>query len=273
MAIRPVALTIAGSDNSSGAGIQADLKTFTALGTYGLTSVTCVVAEIPGCVSAIAPIAPEIVAEQVRLSFTAYPVAAMKTGMLFSYPIINAVCDVLEALSVRPPLVVDPVMIASSGDPLLEPAAMEAYPARVFPLATLVTPNLDEASALIGRKITSREVLQEAGHELCARHKTAFLLKGGHLPGEAVDLLITPDGAVHTFTAPRVAGVSTHGTGCTFSAAITAGLAKGLSLVDAVAEGKRYIARAITQYYSWPSPSGVGEATHALNHEAALLPD
>lgn len=268
---RPVALTIAGSDNSSGAGIQADLKAFTALGVYGLTTITCVVAEIPGHVSAVAPVPPDVVAEQVRLSFSAYPVAAAKTGMLYSYPIINAVCDVLEALPRRPQLVVDPVMIASSGDPLLEPDAMQAYPERVFPLAALVTPNLDEASALAGYRITSREALEEAGRALSSRFGTAFLLKGGHLPGEAVDLLFTADGQVRTFVAPRVEGVSTHGTGCTFSAAITAGLARGLSLPDAVAAGKEYIANAITRYYSWPSPSG-GE-THALNHEHGSFRD
>jgi len=266
---RPVALTIAGSDNSAGAGIQADLKTFTALGVYGLTAITCVVAEIPGHVSAIAPVPPEVVAEQVRLSFSAFPVAAAKTGMLYSYPIIRGVCDVLEKLPRRPALVVDPVMIASSGDPLLEPDAMQAYPERVFPLATLVTPNLDEASALAGYKITTREALYDAGRTLTSRHRTAFLLKGGHLPGgEAIDVLFTADGRVYPFAAPRVEGVSTHGTGCTFSAAIAAGLARGLSLPEAVAAGKGYIAGAITKYYRWPSPSG-GE-TDALNHEHVI---
>lgn len=271
----PVALSIAGSDNSAGAGIQADLKTFIAHGAYGLTAITCVVAEVPGLVSAIGPVAPEIVAEQVRLSFAAFPVAALKTGMLYSTEIIHAVCEVLEAQPVKPLIVVDPVMIASSGDPLLEPEAIEAYRERLFPLATLVTPNLDEASALVGRPLASHAAMEEAGHELAQRYNAAFLVKGGHLPGEAIDLLIHPSGQVETYRSARVEGVSTHGTGCTFSAAVTAHLAHGKSLGEAVALGKEYVTAAITQAYRWPLPCQKGESrkqgvdgeTHALNHE------
>ena len=143
----PVALTIAGSDNSAGAGIQADLKTFSARGIYGLTAVTCVVAEVPGRVAAIQPVAPEIVAEQIRLSFEAYPVAAVKTGLLHSREIIAAVCDELEKQAAT--VVVDPVMIATSGDPLLKTGAIALLEKRLFKLATLVTPNLDEATVLL----------------------------------------------------------------------------------------------------------------------------
>lgn len=265
----PVALTVAGSDNSSGAGIQADLKTFTAFGVYGLTTITCVVAEIPGMVNGIAPIAPDLVAEQVRLSFLGYPVAAMKTGMLFSPPILSAVCDVLEAEFARlgadrPALVVDPVMVASSGDPLLEPECIELYQSRLLPMATLVTPNLDEAAVFLGRKPGNPDEMLEAGHELCQRYGTAFLMKGGHLDGAPCDLLVRPDGSCVTSTTERIAGVSTHGTGCTFSAAITAALAHGESLEAAFRTGKAYVHRAIAEHYRWNTERG-GEID-ALNH-------
>ena len=259
----PVALTIAGSDNSAGAGAQADLKTFTALGVYGLTALTCVVAEVPGKVSAIAPVPPEIVVEQVRLSLGAYPVGAVKTGMLHSRGVIEAVCDVLE--SVRPVLVVDPVMIATSGAALLEPEGIDAYCNRLFPLASLVTPNLDEAALLWGRRVSSLPEMREAGRELCGRFHCAFLIKGGHLQGEAVDLLVTAEGTETEFAAPRVPGVVTHGTGCTLSAAITAGLAGGMPLADAIACAKQFVTRAIAQHYRWTGANG---ETHALNHQA-----
>ena len=259
----PVALSIAGSDNSAGAGAQADLKTFTALGVYGLTAITCVVAEVPGRVSAIAPVPPEIVAEQVRLSLAAYPVAAVKTGMLHSCAVIEAVCDVLEGA--RLPLVVDPVMIATSGARLLEEEGIDAYRTRLFPLARLVTPNLDEAAVLWGRPISTLAEMREAGHALCGQFGCAFLLKGGHLKGEALDLLVTPEGTETEFTAPRVPGVKTHGTGCTLSAAITAGLAGGMPLEEAIACAKRFVTQAIAQHYRWSGPNG---ETHALNHQA-----
>lgn len=265
----PVVLSIAGSDNSAGAGAQADLKTLSALGTYGVTAITCVVAEVPGKVSAIQPIEPPIVAEQIRLLFDAFPIAAVKTGLLHSRAIIAAVCDMLDssfATSPSPvPLVVDPVMIASSGDPLLQPDAIALYRERLFPLATLITPNLDETAALLGRPIASLAELRQAGQELTARFGTAFLLKGGHLRGPtATDLLFTGD-AVHEFSAPFVPGVSTHGTGCTYSAAIAAGLAKGRALPAAVAEAKRFVTAAVTHFLRWEKN---GRTTDALHHFA-----
>ncbi len=269
----PVALTIAGSDNSAGAGIQADLKAFTRLRTYGLTAVTCVVAEVPGKVNAIATIPAEVVAEQIALSFVAFPVAALKTGMLHNRGVIDAVVSTLakirrEANGILPPLVVDPVMIATSGAALLEPDAVEAYREQLLPLATVVTPNLDEAAALIGRPLPTLEAMREAGEELCARYRVPFLLKGGHLQGdEAIDLLMTPDGQIETFTAARVYGFDTHGTGCTFSAAITAGLAHGLTLREAVAQGKRYVTQAIAQTLRWPGRGENGGPVDALNHQ------
>jgi hydroxymethylpyrimidine/phosphomethylpyrimidine kinase len=259
MSALPVILSIAGSDNSAGAGAQADLKTMSALGTYGVTAITCVVAEVPGKVSAIQPIDPPIVAEQIRLLF----------DMLHSRAIIAAVTDALHASVAtsarRPPLVVDPVMIASSGDPLLQADAIALYRERLFPLATLITPNLDETAALLGRPVTSLDEMRRAGAELTARHGTAFLLKGGHLRGPtATDLLFT-GGEVLEFSAPFVPGVSTHGTGCTYSAAITAGLGKGLALPDAVAAAKRYVTAALAHFLRWEKD---GRTTDALHHFA-----
>jgi hydroxymethylpyrimidine/phosphomethylpyrimidine kinase len=258
----PVALTIAGSDNSAGAGAQADLKTFTALGAYGLTAITCVVAEVPGKVSAIHAIPAEVVAEQIRLSLAAFPVAAAKTGMLYSTEIVETVCDLLEAATL--PLVVDPVMVATSGAPLLKPEAIELYKKRLFPRATVVTPNLDEVGVLIGSAVRTVAEMHEAGTRLTEEFGTAWLLKGGHLTGDSTDLLFEPDGTISEFTAPRIANVKTHGTGCTTSAAIAAGLAQGLDLYAAVAQAKVFVTAAIREYYRW-------DDIHALNHSAASL--
>lgn len=257
----PVVLTIAGSDNSAGAGAQADLKTISALGGYGLTALTCVVAEVPGKVSAIQPMTPGIVAEQIRLSFEAFPVAAVKTGMLHSREIIEAT---LAALVVAPPrpLVVDPVMIATSGDPLLHDDAIVLYRERLLPRATVATPNLDEARVLLGSPIPDLAAMRAAGPALVQKYGCAFLLKGGHLKGDdATDVLFLRDGSMHEFTAPFVPGVSTHGTGCTTSAAIATGLARGFDLPHAVAEAKQFVSRAIAHFLRWGK-------TDALHHFA-----
>ncbi len=254
----PVALSIAGSDCSAGAGAQADLKTFSALGVYGLTAVTCVVAEVPGRVGSIATLPPEVVAEQIRMCFETFPVAALKTGMLHSQGIVEAVAWELE--KVRPEaLVVDPVMVATSGTPLLEPAAAESVRERILPLARLVTPNLAETTALLGRPVAGLKEMTEAGRVLSGQYGCAFLIKGGHLKGEAADVLVTPNGESEVFAAERVAGVSTHGTGCTLSAAIAAGLARGLELRVAVAEAKAFVTRAIAGSCRW-------DGVEALNH-------
>jgi hydroxymethylpyrimidine/phosphomethylpyrimidine kinase len=245
---KPVVMTIAGSDNSAGAGAQADLKTFSHFGCYGLTAITCVVAEVPGKVSAIQAIKPEIVAGQVSLSFAAFPVAAVKTGMLFSTAIIEVVAGVLKG---RANLVIDPVMVASSGDRLLKKSAVEAYQKTLFPLATLITPNLDELKILAGRDVRNLAEMKEAGRELVEKYGCAILLKGGHLRGKsAVDILATVEG-FEAFSAPFVRGVETHGTGCTYSAAVAANLALGHSLSQAVAAGKTYITAAIGRHLRW----------------------
>ena len=241
----PVVLTMAGSDNSGGAGIQADLKTFTRYGVYGTTAVTCVVAEHPGRVSRITAVEPSMVAEQIRLVFEAFPVAAAKTGMLFSSGIIRAVAREIRRQK-KTKLVVDPVMVATSGAPLLKPEAERALARVLFPLAAVVTPNLDEAARLVGRKLKSPQAAKEAALELAQRWKVPFLVKGGHLGlDQAQDFLAWPNGKTRLFSARRIRGVETHGTGCTYSAAICAGLAQGLSLESAVAKAKGFITRAI----------------------------
>ena len=286
MPLLPVVLTIAGSDNSAGAGAQADLKTISALGCYGVTAITCVVAEVPGKVSAVHPIPPAIVGEQIRLLFGAFPIAAIKTGMLYSTEIITIVADTLEqwcrrrkeagSLSIpgsesarllpsaATAIVVDPVMVATSGDALLLPDAVALYRERLFPIATVVTPNLDEVRTLTGRPVTSLAGMRDAGRELAARHGTAFLIKGGHLrEATATDLLILPDGTEHRYDAPFVPGVNTHGTGCTTSAAIATALARGLALPAAVGEAKKFVTRAIAGFLRWEND---GRTTDALHH-------
>jgi hydroxymethylpyrimidine/phosphomethylpyrimidine kinase len=254
---RPVVLTIAGSDNSAGAGAQADLKTFSYFGCYGLTAITCVVAEVPGKVAAIQAIRPAIISEQIALSFKAFPVAAAKTGMLYSASIVEAVAEVLAARKTK--LVVDPVMVASSGDPLLKKSAITAYQKALFPNAVLVTPNLDELKILAGRDIRNLNEMKAAGGFLVEKYGCAFLLKGGHLRGKiALDVLVTTKG-FEEFAAPFVVGIETHGTGCTYSAAVAANLALGSSLSKAVSAAKDYVTRAIEKSLRW-------EKTHALEH-------
>ena len=244
----PVTLTIAGSDNSGGAGIQADLKTFTRYGVYGTTAVTCVVAEHPGRVSRITAEPPSMVAEQIRLVFEAFPVAAAKTGMLFSAEIIRSVAREMRKRK-KIKIVVDPVMLATSGAALLRPEAERALARELFPLAEVVTPNLDEAARLLGRKLKTPEAAKAAAVELASKWKVPFLVKGGHLKlGTAGDYLAWPNGQTRVFSARRVRGVETHGTGCTYSAAICAGLAQGLSLERAVAKAKGFITRAIRRH-------------------------
>jgi hydroxymethylpyrimidine/phosphomethylpyrimidine kinase len=264
----PVALSIAGSDSSAGAGIQADLKTFSALGVYGVTAVTCIVAEIPGKVSRIEPLSAKIVREQIEVLTKSFPIAAIKTGLLCSAEIVSAVAKAIqsaeEMFAPRIPLVIDPVFVATSGDPLLKPAAIETYEKELFPLASLITPNLDEAGRLLGAKIKTRQSMHHAGKELEKKFVTAILLKGGHLRGDqAIDLLFS-NGKVVEFSAPKAFGVATHGTGCTYSAAITAGLAKGLPLEGAITQAKKFVTDSIARHFQWASHFGV--TVQALRH-------
>jgi hydroxymethylpyrimidine/phosphomethylpyrimidine kinase len=251
----PVALTVAGSDCSAGAGIQADLKTFTALGVYGLTAVTCIVAEVPGRVSRIESVTARMVREQIAVLLKNFRVGAIKTGLLCSAEIVCAVAQAIQdskKTAARPiPFVVDPVMIATSGDNLLEPEAVESYKNKLFPLATLITPNLDEAALLLETTINDRKQMENAAKALAKKYRASILLKGGHLRGDnAIDLLFH-HGVLTEFSAPFVRGVATHGTGCTYSAAITAGLASGFSLEQAIKCAKKFVTESIAQHFRW----------------------
>jgi hydroxymethylpyrimidine/phosphomethylpyrimidine kinase len=267
----PVALTIAGSDSSAGAGVQADLKTFGALGVYGLSAVTCIVAETPGKVSRIEPVSPEMVRAQIEVLARNFPIAAVKTGLLYSAEIISTVAqamvDLVRKIDNKVPLVIDPVLVATSGDPLLREDAIDLYQKDLFPLATLITPNLLEAERFLGQPIRDLQAMRHAGKELAEKFQSSILLKGGHLAGdEAIDLLFA-DGKIVEFSAPFVRDVATHGTGCTYSAAITAGLATGLSLGDAIRSAKKFVTASISQHFRWTSRSG--KNLDALNHSGA----
>jgi hydroxymethylpyrimidine/phosphomethylpyrimidine kinase len=254
----PVALTIAGSDSSAGAGLQADLKTFSALGVYGLSAVTCIVAEIPGRVSRIEPVSAQMVREQINVLLKNFPISAIKTGLLCSAEIISVVAEVLR-IRRRGALVIDPVITATSGAPLLQPVAIKSCEKCLFPLATLITPNLDEAAKLLSQKIQDRPSMEKAARALANKYRASILLKGGHLAGaRAIDLLCV-NGKITEFAAPFVRGVATHGTGCTYSAAITAGLASDLSLEEAIKRAKKFVTASIRNHFRWGK-------LHALNH-------
>ena len=239
----PVAITIAGVDSGGGAGIAADLKAFAAMGVHGAVAVTSVTAQNTLGVTAIHDLPPDMVAEQIRVVADDIGVDAGKTGMLSNSGIIEAVAREVGRLGF--PLVVDPVMVAKSGAPLLREDAVETLKSKLLPLAKLVTPNRMEAERLVGYRIESLEDARRAARDIAERYgPEAVIVKGGHLGGsESVDVLYWR-GSYREFRAPRVEGC-THGTGCAFSAAIAAGLAKGLSLPDAVAEAKRLITLAI----------------------------
>jgi len=258
----PVALSIAGSDCSAGAGIQADLKTFQHFRVHGLTAVTCVVSETANIVRAVHPVPVEILIDQISLLLESFPVAAIKTGMLFSAAHVAAVAEILRIYP-GVPLVVDPVMIASTGTSLLEPEAVDAYCELLLPLARIITPNLPEAEALLGESIPDESALEAAAHRLAKIFGTAVLIKGGHLDGpECIDLLVD-EGKVHRFSAARIAVPGSHGTGCTLSAAIAAGLARGESLPRSVEMAKAYLGETLRRSYRFQFSAG--PIVHALN--------
>ena len=240
---RPAVLTIAGSDSCGGAGIQADLKTFSALGVYGASAVTSVTAQNTSGVRAALNLPPDIVTGQIDAVMDDLPIAAAKTGMLATAGIMRAVAARLADRDVRR-LVVDPVMIATSGSRLMDEEATGVLIDRVLPLATVVTPNIEEAAVLAGFDVDSLEAMEEAARAIILLGARAVLVKGGHLTGEATDLLF--DGAaVRTFSSGRIGGGRLHGTGCTLSAAIAAGLAGGAPLGEAIADAKLYVTAAI----------------------------
>lgn len=246
---RPIALTIAGSDSGGGAGIQADLKTFEGLSVHGTSVVTCITAQNPDSVTAVQGCQPRVVQAQLEAVFAALPPRALKTGMLFTASIIKTVAAYFRS---RPdvPLIVDPVMVSSSGAVLLAPAARRSLREELFPLARLITPNLAEAESLLGRPVHSLAALRRAARELHQTFGCATLVKGGHLRtgAEAIDFFY--DGRIELMlSAPRVSHIRTHGTGCTYSAAVVAFVALGHSLPRAVEQAKQYISSAIHGSY------------------------
>ena len=260
----PIALTIAGSDSSGGAGIQADLKTFTALGVYGASVLTALTAQNTQGVQGVLPVEPSFVALQIRSVMSDLQVGAAKTGMLATAAIIDAVVTALEAFP-ELPLVVDPVMVATSGDVLLEPDAIDAVRHALLPRARLITPNLPEAARLLETTVAETEAqVEEQGRELCRRFGCrTVLMKGGHGSSvDAVDLLIEGEGATLRLATPRIDTRHTHGTGCTLSAVIAALLASGAELEDAVRRAKDFIQAAIEHGAKNPVGKGNGPVDH-----------
>jgi hydroxymethylpyrimidine/phosphomethylpyrimidine kinase len=252
------ALTIAGSDSGGGAGIQADLKTFSALGVYGASTLTAITAQNTVAVTAVHELPTDVIAAQIDAVITDIGVDAVKTGMLSSVAIVEVVAQELKRHGITN-LVVDPVMVAKSGDALLRREAVDSLRTRLLPLAAVVTPNIPEAETLTGREIVSDEDMRRAAEEIVAMGARAVVVKGGHRDGPATDLYY--DGSrFQEFSAPRFDTVNTHGTGCTFASAVAAGLAQGKDVIDAVAQAKEYVTGAIRN--SYPLGQGHGPVHH-----------
>jgi hydroxymethylpyrimidine/phosphomethylpyrimidine kinase len=254
-------LTIAGSDSGGGAGIQADLKTFEAHRVFGTSVITALTAQNTLGVHGVFPIPPEMVRAQLRAILDDFPIAAAKTGMLYNVENIEAVTDAV--IETQFPLVVDPVIVATSGDALLQPDALQALASYLFPVATVITPNLQEASILTGMDVKTREDMEVAALRMASIcPDTWILVKGGHLDqGRASDLLFKLDRAPIWLEADWIPTQDTHGTGCTLSAAITANLALGMDVPTAVAAAKTYVTGAIR--HAW---SGIGKGHGSLRH-------
>ena len=260
--VRPIGLTIAGSDSGGGAGIQADLKTFHEFGVFGTSVVTAVTAQNTRTVSAVQRTDPDVIRAQMDALADDLPPAATKSGMLADAEIIEVVADGLAAGAFGP-YVLDPVMVAASGARLLEEGAVDALRERLVPMARLVTPNLHEAAILAGTPVVDPASMRVAGERILALGCEAVLVKGGHLDGEQVEDVLLAAGGERTWRAPRIDVTDPHGTGCTLSAAITAGLAHGRPLEDAVDEALAFTRRAIAT----APPRGAG--SRPLNHWAS----
>ncbi len=257
----PVALTIAGSDPSGGAGIQADLKTFHQFGVYGEAAITLLTVQNSIGVTRVECMPADLVIEQIRAVITDIPPGAAKTGALGNRQIIECVAEM--AADFPFPLVVDPVLVSKHGAALLAPGAVEILKTRLLPRAFLVTPNLQEAAVLAGIEVSDLSSMRAAGQRIADFGPPAVLVKGGHLAGDAVDVLLYR-GDWTEFTAARIETRHTHGTGCTYSAAITASLAAGLDLPSAIGKAKRYITEAIR------TNPGLGSGPGPVNHHAAV---
>ena len=258
----PAALTIAGSDSGGGAGIQADLKTFAALGVYGTCATTAVTAQNTEQVTRVFELPPDLVAAQIDAVVADIGADAVKTGMLASAEIIEVVAAKVREHGLQP-LVVDPVMVAKSGDRLLREDAIDALRELLLPLATVLTPNLPEAEVLLGRPLATWDDVREGAKELVAMGARAVVIKGGHREGPATDILY--DGQeFREYTATRVDTANSHGTGCTFASAIAAALAKGESVRVAVAMAKAYVTKALQSAY--PVGRGHGSVHHFFRY-------
>ncbi len=262
---RAIALTIAGSDSSGGAGIQADLKTFAANAVYGASAITALTAQNTLGVQAVHTPPAEFIQQQLKSVLADLSVAAIKTGMLANKGIIEAVSATLNEHP-EIPVVADPVMVATSGDPLLEPAAIDAVRSKLLPRATVLTPNLDEAAQLLETKpANSEDEMIGQAKDIIAFGCAAVLLKGGHFSGDAApDLLVTSDGKTEWFSAKRVETNNTHGTGCTLSAAMAAQLALGKDLIAATSEAKSYLTRALQAGAGQTIGRGHGPVDHQV---------
>ncbi|MFJ6523783.1 bifunctional hydroxymethylpyrimidine kinase/phosphomethylpyrimidine kinase [Streptomyces longwoodensis] len=255
--MRPTVLTVAGSDSGGGAGIQADLKTMLALGVHGMSVVTAVTAQNSLGVQGVWELPVEAVRAQYRSVVDDIGVRAVKTGMLSCAPVVEAVAELIAGTDA--PAVVDPVGVSKHGDPLLAASALDAVRTRLLPVATVATPNLDEVAQLTGIRVVSEDGMREAAAAVLAFGPRWALIKGGHLPGEAVDLL-TDGTEEHWLRAPRYDNRHTHGTGCTLASAIAAQLAKGRSVPEAVTTAKEYVTGAIAAGFALGA--GIGPVDH-----------
>lgn len=262
----PRVLIVAGSDSGGGAGIQADIKTVTALGGFAMTAVTALTAQNTEGVAAVFDVPPEFAIQQMRVVLDDIGADALKTGMLHHAGVIDAVADVIDEMAAGLPLVVDPVMVAQSGASLLDPEAVDALKRRLLPLATVLTPNIPEAETLIGAPIATTEDMVDAAERIAEMGPSAVLLKGGHLTGETLTDVLRADGLVETFADTRIDTRHTHGTGCTLASAIATGLGQGLSLRDAVVRGRAYLREAIR------TAPGFGRGHGPVNHGHPLAP-
>ena len=267
----PRLLSIAGSDSGGGAGVQADLKTFSALGCYGMTAITALTAQNTTGVRAIHGVPPQMLRDQIDAVLEDIGVDAVKIGMLHSPDIVRVVAEAIDRHAM-PCVVLDPVMVATSGAVLIDHPAIAALVRELFGRALLVTPNLDEAAMLVGRPLDSEQAMEGAAHALLGLGARAVLLKGGHLAGDVVsDLLLDASGSPHWMRAPRIHTANTHGTGCTLSSAIAAHLALGCSLREAVEAARAYVRGAINAGAGVRTGAGSGPLNHGYAPHAMRL--
>lgn len=256
-------LTIAGSDSGGGAGIQADLKAFSACGCYGMSAVTAITAQNTVGVTDIHPIPVATIQAQMHAILEDIGVDAVKIGMLHSKEVIRGVAEVLNAYGIRK-VVLDPVMVATSGDRLIERDAVSSLKKDLFPLVRVITPNIPEAELLLDTKIESQETLEEAAHHLSRNHNVSVLLKAGHFSGETLEdfLVLAGDGGVHRYSNSRIATTNTHGTGCTLSSALASYIGKGYDLPKAVGLAENYLHKAIEAGAAFEMGKGHGPVHH-----------